>query len=245
MRILKWIGLGLLVVLALGIIGFVAWGSTPSGPMPEAMAAMRSDAKVQVGTGPWITFSPVGVQPTTGFIFYPGGHVDARAYAPMLRQIAERGALVVLVPMPLNLAVFGVNRADQVIEAHPEIEHWVIGGHSLGGAMASAYVHGKPDAVDGLALWASYPADNNSLANRDLKTTSIYGSNDGQAAKIPASKALLPASTTFVPIDGGNHAQFGWYGTQAGDGQAAISREAQQAQIVDATTALLASLDSK
>jgi pimeloyl-ACP methyl ester carboxylesterase len=244
-RILKWIGLGLLVVLALAIIGFVAWGSTPSGPMPEAMAAMRSDAKVQVGTGPWITFSPVGVQPTTGFIFYPGGHVDARAYAPMLRQIAERGALVVLVPMPLNLAVFGVNRADQVIEAHPEIEHWVIGGHSLGGAMASAYVHGKPDAVDGLALWASYPADNNSLANRDLKTTSIYGTNDGQAAKIPASKALLPASTTFVPIDGGNHAQFGWYGAQAGDGQAAISREAQRAQIVDATTALLASLGSK
>jgi hypothetical protein len=213
--------------------------------MPEAMAAMRSDAKVQVGTGPWITFSPVGVQPTTGFIFYPGGHVDARAYAPMLRQIAERGTLVVLVPMPLNLAVFGVNRADQVIEAHPEIEHWVIGGHSLGGAMASAYVHGKPDAVDGLALWASYPADNNGLANRDLKTTSNYGSNDGQAAKIPASKALLPASTTFVPIDGGNHAQFGWYGTQAGDGQAAISREAQQAQIVDATTALLASLDGR
>jgi len=244
-RILKWVGLGLIVILAIAIIGFVIWGSTPSGPMPEATAAMQSDSKVQVGTGPWITFSPVGVQPTTGFIFYPGGHVDARAYAPMLRQIAERGTLVVLVPMPLNLAVFGMNRADQVIAAHPEIEHWVIGGHSLGGAMASAYVYGKPDAADGLALWASYPADNNSLADRNLKVTSIYGTKDGQAAKIPASKALLPPSTTFVPIEGGNHAQFGWYGSQAGDGQATISRESQQAQIVDATTALLASVGSK
>ncbi len=144
MRILKWVGLGIIMVLAIAVIGFVIWGSTPSGPMPEATAALQSDVKVQVGTGPWITFTPVGVQPTTGFIFYPGGHVDARAYAPMLRQIAERGDLVVLVPMPLNLAVFGVNRADQVIAAHPEIEHWVIGGHSLGGAMASAYLYGKP-----------------------------------------------------------------------------------------------------
>jgi hypothetical protein len=245
MRILKWVGLGIIVVLAIAIIGFVFWGSTPSGPMPEATAAMQSDAKVQVGTGPWITFTPAGAQPTTGFIFYPGGHVDARAYAPMLRQIAERGYLVVLVPMPLNLAVFGVNRADQVIAAHPEIEHWVIGGHSLGGAMASAYLYGKPDAVDGLALWASYPADNNSLTDRNLKVASIYGTKDGQAAKIPSSKALLPASATFVSIEGGNHGQFGWYGSQAGDGQATISREAQQAQIVDATTALLASVGSK
>ena len=179
MRILKWVGLGLIIIVALAIIGFVIWGSTPSRPMPEALAALQSDAKVQVETGPWITFRPVGVQPTAGLIFYPGGHVDPRAYAPMLRQIAERGYLVVLTPMPLNLAVFGVNRADQVIAAHPEIQHWAIGGHSLGGAMASAYVYSKPDAVDGLALWASYPADNNSLANRDLKTTSIYGTNDG------------------------------------------------------------------
>ena len=104
---------------------------------------------------------------------------------------------------------------------------------------------GGGDAVDGLALWASYPADNNSLADRNLKVASIYGTKDGQAAKIPSSKALLPASATFASIEGGNHGQFGWYGTQAGDGQAAISRAAQQAQIVDATTALLASVGSK
>lgn len=247
MRILKRVLLILLVVLLLAVAGFTAWAYTPLGPMPEALAALQSDAAVQVSTSPWMTFTPVGGQPTAGFIIYPGGRVDARSYAPVAREIATQGYLVVITPVPFNLAVFNPAAADAVIAAHPEIGHWAIGGHSLGGAMAANYVFTHPDTVQGLALWAAYPAGNNSLADRALAVTSIYATADGLATvdKIDASRPLLPANTRYVAIEGGNHAGFGWYGPQGGDGQAAISRAEQQAQIVDATTALLALIETR
>jgi pimeloyl-ACP methyl ester carboxylesterase len=244
MRILKWVLLILLAIVLLVAAGFTVWAYTPLGPMPEAIAALQSDAQVQVTTSPWLTFAPAGTQPTTGFIFYPGGRVDPRSYAPAARAIAAQGYLVTIAPMPFNLAVFKPAAADAVIAAHPEIKHWVIGGHSLGGAMAANYVYSHPDAVEGMALWAGYPADNNSLADRKLPVVSIYGTNDGLASrfKVDATRALLPANTQYVPIEGGNHAQMGWYGTQPGDGTATISREEQQQQVVAATIELLASV---
>ncbi len=245
MRIVKRVLLIVLVALLLAFAGFTAWAYTPLGPMPEAIAALASDAAVQVTTAPWLTFTPAGPQPATGFIFYPGGRVDARSYAPAARAIAAQGYLVVIVPVPFNLAVFKPNAAAAVVAAHPEIEQWAIGGHSLGGAMAANFVFTQPDAVQGLVLWAAYPASNNSLAARSLPVVSIYGTNDGLASEfeVGATRALLPAGARYVKIEGGNHAQMGWYGPQGGDGTAAIPREAQQAQIVEATVALLAGLD--
>lgn len=239
--------LTLLVLLLLAAAGFTVWAYTPLGPMPEATAALQSDAQVQVATSPWLTFAPSGVRPTTGFILYPGGRVDARSYAPVARAIAGQGVLVVIVPAPFNLAVFSPAAAGRVIAAHPEIVRWAIGGHSLGGAMAANYAYTRPDAVQGLALWAAYPAGNNDLADRGLVVVSIYGTNDGLAtgAKIDASKALLPPGTRYVPIEGGNHAGFGWYGPQGGDGEAAISRAEQQAQVVAATVALFALIEAR
>jgi pimeloyl-ACP methyl ester carboxylesterase len=241
MRILKWLLVAILVLVVLAAGAFTAWAYSPLGPAPEALAALESDNKVAVELRPWITFRPTHEQPTTGLILYPGGRVDPRSYAPAARAIAEQGYLVVIPPMPFNLAVIGANRADEVIAAHPEIQNWSIGGHSLGGAMAAAYAHGKPEAVEGLVLWAAYPADNNSLSDRDLKVTSIFGSNDGLATpdKIAASRALLPPSTVWARIVGGNHAQFGAYGPQSGDGQATIDPADQQEQVVAATIALL------
>ena len=127
----------LAIILALAVVGFVIWGSTPLRPMPESAIALESDAQVSVDASRWIVFTPAAGQPDTGLVFYPGGRVDPRAYAPAARAIAARGYLVVIVPMPLNLAVFGSNRAAQVISAFPEIGHWAVGGPSLGGAMAA------------------------------------------------------------------------------------------------------------
>ena len=237
--------LGLLVVLT---AGFVVWGETPAAPMPEALAALQSDggadAKVTVTLSPWLTFEPVGVQPTVGFIIYPGGRVDDRAYAPQAHAIAAQGYLVVIVPMPLNLAVFNINGAQAVIDAHPEIKRWAIGGHSLGGSMAASFAHAHPNAIQGLVLWASYPAGSDDFSQSTLPVISIYGTNDGLAtpAKIDASHVLLPADTQWTPIQGGNHGQFGWYGLQAGDNPADITRQEQQAQIIQATSSFLASL---
>ena len=46
-----------------------------------------------------------------------------------------------------------------------------------------------------------------------------------------------------MPIEGGNHAQIGWYGPQPGDGTATISREEhQQAQVINETVQLLATM---
>jgi pimeloyl-ACP methyl ester carboxylesterase len=177
-----------------------------------------------------------------GFVFLPGGNVDYQAYAPTLFEIAALGFLVVDVPMPLDLAVLGYGKAADVITAHPEIEHWAIGGHSLGGAMAARFVFENPTAVEGLVLWAAYPAESNALSTSSVQVISISATLDGLATpdKIAASIPLLPADTTFVAIEGGNHAQFGFYGEQKGDNPAEISQEEQQAQIVEATAGFLA-----
>jgi len=236
----------LLVVslIIVAVVGFVLWGVTPARPMPEALAALQSDAQVTVTQGQWLSFSPATSQPTTGLIIYPGGRVDYRAYAPAAHQIAAQGYLVVIVRMPLNLAVFDANAASRVISANLQITQWAIGGHSLGGAMAATFAKNHPDLVQGLALWAAYPASSDDLSQSGLRVVSIYASLDGLATreKIDASRPLLPADTTWVNISGGNHAQFGWYGDQPGDNLAAISRTDQQAQVVAATREMLKSL---
>ncbi len=236
-----------LAVLLLGVVaGFVIWAENPLGPAPAALAALESDLQVTVTIGENIVFAPVGTQPATGLIFYPGGRVDARSYAPALHQIAAQGYLVVLVPAPLNLMVFAPGKAADVIPQYPNIRHWAIGGHSLGGAMAANFVYTHPGSVDGLVLWAAYPASSNDLSQAGVKVLSIYGSNDmAGMGPFDASHALLPADTTWVVIQGANHAQFGDYGPQPGDNPASIDRASQQKQAVDATLEFLRSLEGQ
>jgi len=242
-KFLKWSGLATLVLLAVLVGGFILWGSLPAKPMPEAISLVDRLPADNSGDA-WLVFSPNGGQPDTGFIFYPGGRVDYRAYAPAAQAIADHGYLVVIVRMPLNFAIFDVNAAADVIEAYPDIQHWAIGGHSLGGAMAANFVYTHPGVVEGLVLWAAYPASNNDLSSSGIRVVSISGRRDGLSTpeKIAASVPLLPADTFWVAIEGGNHAQFGWYGDQSGDNPATISRDDQQEQLVQATVALLASL---
>ncbi len=225
-------------LLVVGVAGYL-WLTNLVEPMPEAQVAMVSDERVSVETEPWLTFTPTEPA-TTGFIFYPGGRVPAEAYAPAMRSIAEAGYTSIIAPMPFGLAVIAPDAADGVIEAHPEIERWVIGGHSLGGAMAAQYA-ADHEAIEGLALWAAYPPGDTDLSDSDLPVTSIFATEDGLATldEIEDSRAQLPASTTFVEIAGGNHAGFGWYGPQDGDGRATITREEQQEQVVEATLELI------
>lgn len=230
------------VLVAAAVV--LGWSWYVVGPMPEAMEALVSDADVAVSTERWLTFAPVGTEPTTGFIFYPGGRVDPRSYAPPARAIAAAGHLAVVVPMPLHLAVLGADRAADVMTAHPDIRSWVVGGHSLGGAMAAQYAMEGERDVDGLVLWAAYPASGTDLSNADVMVLSVYGTRDMIATplEIEASRPLLPPSAVWTAIEGGNHAQFGWYGPQGGDGAATITREEQQAQVVAATLDVLNAL---
>jgi len=241
MKRLRWIAVGLLGLLLFATAAFVIWAETPLGPMPEAVAALESDALVRVETEPWLVFTPTGTLPDSGLILYPGGRVDPISYAPPARSIAASGYLVVIPPAPLNLAVFSPDVAADVMAVYPEIEHWFVGGHSLGGAMAAGFAHATPDAVSGLVLWASYPAGSSDFSQRpDFPILSIYGTEDFGLDGIEASRALLPDTTEWVVMDGGNHAQFGWYGPQPGDGAARISREEQQSELLGATLDFLA-----
>lgn len=216
---------------------------------PAALAAITSDGQVVVSRADgedWYLFRPTGQTPDTGFIIYPGGFVDPIAYAAVARDIAAQGFFVVLDPMPLNLAVLAAQSATSIMAAFPEIEAWAIGGHSLGGAMAAEYSAGHPQAVDGLALWAAYPAESTDLSASPLQVVSIYGDADGvaQPGEITGAATRLPAGARFVAIPGGNHTQFGEYGQslQRGDNQAGIGREEQRAIVVAATVNMLRGL---
>ena len=246
-KIIKWLALGLGILLMLSTAAFVIWGLNPAPPMDEALVAMISSDTITVQTEPWLVFQLAQESPTTGLIFYPGGHVDPRAYAPAAHKIAENGYLVVIVPMPLNLAVFGAGKAEDVMSAYPDIQNWVIAGHSVGGSMAANFVDNHPESLDGIILWASYPAKSDDLSDQDIDSLSIYGTRDGLSTltKIKASEPLLPPNTLWIAIDGGNHSQFGWYGPQSGDNEATISRQEQQKQIVQAALDFLGSVDSR
>lgn len=244
-RLLIVLGSSLIILLIAGGTALTLLNARGQA-QPEAVAALESDNRVtvsEVADQDWYVFVPTTASPTTGLILYPGGFVDPIAYAPIARAIAERGFLVVVDPMPLGLAVTDITAADAIIAAHPEIVHWAIGGHSLGGAMAAEYSANAPQNVDGLALWAAYPAANTDLSALPLTVVSIYGDADGVAAAADVVNAAqrLPADTRFIVIPGGNHTQFGSYGLglQRGDNPAKISREEQQAEIVAGTLELL------
>ena len=236
------------VVLLLGVIGFITWGLTPLGPTNEALAAMESNANVTVkDNGNFVVFTPTSNKPITGFIFYPGGHVDYRSYAPIAQEITRHGYMVSIVRMPLSLAVFGINKADEVTSAYPDMRYWVIGGHSLGGSMAASYAKKHTDKVQGLAFWASYPGTSDDLSSTSLKGLSTHGSNDQvlNTDNFNATLALLPPGTIMQVIQGGNHAQFGNYGLHPGDGTASISAADQQAQAADLTVRLLRAVEGE
>ncbi len=238
-RVVRGLGLTLLIVIVVAIVGFF-WYAQPQPLLPEATAALASTERATYdGSDGLITFTPAAGPPTTGLILYPGGKVPSAAYAPQARAIAELGYHVVIVSVPFNFAVFDITAAAPVIAAHPEIEHWVVGGHSLGGAMAAQFLSGNPGAAEALVFWAAYAATD--LSAQDLTVASIYGSLDSGIASYTSPSAVANADPdlTFTVIDGGNHKQMGWYTGQPNDPPATITRVDQQAQVIDATRALL------
>lgn len=160
-------------------------------------------------------------------IFYPGGKVEHTAYEPLMEACAAKGITCVLVEMPFNLAVFDINAADSIKEMFPYIEKCYIGGHSLGGSMAAAYLADNTDDFDGLILLGSYSTEN--FSDSEIKVLSVYGSEDKvlNKEKYEENKSNLPSDFEEQIIDGGCHAYFGMYGKQDGDGTPAISNEEQ------------------
>lgn len=235
-----WLPILLLLLVAVAVAGPL-YANSARQPLPEAIVALDSDGQVQVVQEPWLTFSPIQSASNTAFIFYPGGRVDPRGYAPLVRAIAAEGYLAIVPEMPLNIAAIRPNIATKIVAAHPEIDRWVIGGHSVGGAMAAQFTYTHSEIIDGLAIWASYPPDRADLAGIDIPVTLIYGSRETRVTddSVAERQHLLPADTVYVRIEGGDHHQFGSYEINPQDHLATISRASQHRQILDATLALL------
>ena len=225
----KWRKRILLMVLLLLLLcagGFGFYVSDYDHADGSALAVL--DESGITADGDIIQLSPAS-ESNTAIVFYPGAKVEAEAYLPLLDQLRENGFTCFLVKMPFNMAIFDSNAAADVITDHPEIQHWYIAGHSMGGAMASSFAADHSSDIDGLILLGAYIYGD----YPDNDTLTIYGSlNESVAEKITYDDNI-------VVIEGGNHAKFGNYGPQDGDKPAIISAEEQQKETVDAMTAFI------
>ena len=216
------------VVVVLACVGFGAWASDyyhAGDAAVEAIATQAVDSDSYIAVG-----DPMAEY---GLVLYPGAKVEAAAYAPFAEKLAERGVFCVIAKMPFNIAFFGANEADQVMDSYPDVSHWWVGGHSLGGVVAADYAQKNAEKDEGVALLASYCSE--SLAASGLAAEVVYGTNDGvvNRSSLEACVDSLPKEATRV-IEGGNHAGFGDYGPQQGDGEATISADEQQEIAADA-----------
>lgn len=172
-------------------------------------------------------------------VFYPGAKVEETAYAPLMFRLARQGTDCFLLKLPFRMAIFEPNAADDVTRAY-DYDHWYLMGHSLGGIVAAEYNAKNTEETDGVVLLASYPTV--PVPNSE-KLLSIYGSNDGCLSRneYRGSKGLWPKLRTELIINGGNHAGFGYYGPQKGDGEAGISPYEQQSWTIDSIKKFTAS----
>ncbi len=175
-----------------------------------------------------------GSHSSNALLFYPGGFVPASGYVRLLSRFSENGYRVLIIKMPLDLAALDPEKGARFTANHQDVKKWVVAGHSLGGAMAATLIRKKPGLISGAVFLAAYPAEADDLSKETMPMLSLSASLDGLATpeKINSTKKYLPPSTEFVSIAGGNHAQFGSYGKQNGDGTATISEESQHLQVV-------------
>lgn len=234
------------IALAVFWLAVVAWLFLNMQARGVDASVLESGPGVTVSpTSTTITFTPTANRATTGLLFYSGALVDPEAYAPMVRAIAEAGFEVIVVKPPFRLAPFERHREDLFRRTRALIQGagdgeagvaraWVIGGHSKGGALAAAFARDHESHVAGLLLVGTSHPREDDLSSLDVDVTKIYGSEDGLASEAEVLRFApnLPDSTHWVRIEGGNHAQFGWYGWQLGDGSAGISRAEQHAMTV-------------
>lgn len=222
----RWVQ-GLILVVLLAACAAI-WSLRPYPPDQAARTAMQGGEGITViDAGDWLVFEG-GETRQPNVILYPGALIKAESYAPVARLLASSGYRVFVARMPLNLAVSDVERASQVLRAYPH-QSFVIGGHSLGGAMAARFAASHLDRIVGVFFLGAYPDRKGDLKDSGLPVLSLLGSRDGvvNREKYESSKQYLPKDTRYMSIEGGNHAQFGSYGPQEGDQPAAIAPQEQ------------------
>ena len=234
-KFIKYTLIGFVSIIIIGVLGMLVWSKTGTYPARmDALSALESTDRVTITQDKWIVFEP-DEETETGLIFYPGGLVEPTAYAPILHQIAEKGVLVIITPMTLNLAILNTGAANAVIDAYPHITTWILAGHSLGGASAAIFTENNPNRIDAIAFWDSYPPDSADLSDNTISAISIFGTTNNfpNTENFNDKKHLLPTNTIYIGIEGASHAQFGDYGPQKGDVVASMSLAEQHEQVAE------------
>lgn len=226
-------GWAALTALVLGIVAFLVWTQlVMPADRAAAQAVFDNPAVTVTDTDVSVVITPAEGRSIAGLVFIPGARVDPYAYLATLAPTVEATGMTVVITKPvLNLALFDQRPLDTFTATAPDVAAWFVGGHSLGGVRAC--MHTADNDVSGLMLFGSYCA---SPVDDDLPVLSISGSEDGLStpAKIDESADLLPADTTFVRIEGANHASFGAYGAQPGDGTATLTPAQSEQAITEA-----------
>ncbi|HEX5214554.1 MAG TPA: alpha/beta hydrolase [Vicinamibacterales bacterium] len=230
-----WIASGLLLT------AWLAWNFQAHG-VPSSVYTADESVDVVDADG-YVMFSPrhVAVNADVAIAFLPGGLVAPDAYAPVVRALAAHGIPASLVRLPYRSAMTAGMRETlwaRVMEAHARMgpgRRLVLAGHSRGAALAAAFAADQPE-IEGLALIGTTHPRDRDLSHLRYPVMRILGTRDCVApiATARAGAHNLPRQTEVVEIDGANHAQFGYYGTQINDCSASISREQQQRQLIDA-----------
>jgi predicted esterase len=237
-----------IVYVSLGVLMGLAWGVKPRettlgiDPVPSG-ETLSSGVTVTLEPQRYILAKPVSPNGTV-FVYYPGGRVPAQSYEFLARALAAQGITVAIPVMPLELAVISPNRASEVRDALEaggmKISKFVVGGHSLGGAMAAKYAFSN--AVDGLILMGSYSVDD--LTGKSFQVLDLAAEHDEVAKleKVNDGLKKLPSGSSVEIIPGGVHAFFGRYGPQAGDGSPTVSREVFEKVLLEKLGAYFQSL---
>ena len=166
------------------------------------------------------------------FIFYQGAKVEEEAYAKFLFKLADNGVDCFLIKMPFRFALFGINKANDILDNY-SYDECFIGGHSLGGACASIFYSSNISNINGLILIESRV---NTKLNTSSKVLSIIATEDGILNKksYEESRNNILGDFVEVVVEGGNHSGFANYGEQRKDNKSTISKEEQQTKTIDA-----------
>ncbi|MED4128806.1 MULTISPECIES: alpha/beta family hydrolase [Shouchella] len=226
---LKWIFLGFIGIILLLGAGFFVWTQFTYELINAEGVELNEPLPIN---DDWIIYSASNAD--TGFVLYPGAKVEPEAYAYLAQELSQQGITVAIPSVTLNLSIFDSAKAEELIQREPDL-HWYIGGHSMGGAAAAMYADNHLETIEGLLLFGSYAASNESLHSSSLPVLSLSASEDGLSTpeKIEDNSKNLPDTTDFIEIEGGNHAYFGLYGEQTGDGDAHLSVAEQQEAIIE------------
>lgn len=232
MKILKRILLSIIILIALFFAALFIYSSNPYQPldaMAEQIETLNTDSITIEENSSSITYSLTN--PIANILFIPGGLVNPHSYDYLNIQLALAGYNVTVYKPPFDLAILSPNAASKFLEE--DMDNIII-GHSLGGVVASM-IASKSDLISKVILLGSYPIKD--ITDKQvLILTAEYDLGMDQT-KFDDSLIYVNDDAIIFDITGGNHAGFGWYGPQKGDGEADITTLEQQdiviAKIID------------